>query len=358
MAGVDAIDQDKVDAFAERLFGDLNSGMTCVNLYIGHKLGLFEALHQSGPVTPRDFAQRTGNSERYMREWLCCLAAGHYIDYDASAEKFSLSGEHARVLIDPDDPSYALGVMGWIPSVMGALPMLMEAFRTGGGVPLDQYGMDFVEAQGFGTRPMFKNDYVSTWIPAMPDIHTRLQQGGRVAEVGCGIGWSSIALAQGFPSIRVEGIDPDEASIKEARRNAAQAGVSDRVIFHRSTVESAPCRGPYALVTAFECIHDMPYPVEALRQMRQLASPGGTVLIADERVADTLEENRNFMGHLYYNFSVLHCLPQAMIFPNAAGTGTVITPSTMRRYAAEAGFIQVDVLPIENPMFRFYRLTP
>jgi hypothetical protein len=102
----------------------------------------------------------------------------------------------------------------------------------------------------------------------------------------------------------------------------------------------------------------MPYPVEALRAMRQLASPGGTVLIADERVEDTLEENRNFMGHLYYNFSVLHCLPQAMVFPNAAGTGTVITPSTLGRYAAEAGFGQLDVLPIENPMFRFYRLTP
>jgi 2-polyprenyl-3-methyl-5-hydroxy-6-metoxy-1,4-benzoquinol methylase len=303
-------------------------------------------------------ARRTGNAERYLREWLSCLAAGGYIDYDASAEEFSLSAEHARVLIDPDNPSYALGVMGWIPSVTGVLPTLMEAFRTGGGVPLEDYGMDFVEAQGFGTRPMFKHDYVSSWIPAIPEVHSRLQQGGRVAEVGCGIGWSSIALAQGFPGIRVEGIDPDEASINEARRNAAQAGVSDRVIFHQSTVESAPCQGPYDLVTAFECIHDMPYPVEALRAMRQLASPGGTVLIADERVEDTLEENRNFMGHLYYNFSVLHCLPQAMVFPKAAGTGTVITPSTLGRYAAEAGFGQLDVLPIENPMFRFYRLTP
>ena len=358
MASANAIDQQKVDAFAERLFGDLNSGMTCISLYIGHKLGLFDTLNEAGPVTSQEFAQRTGNAERYMKEWLSCLAAGGYIDYDAQLKKFSLSAEHARVLIDPDNPSFAVGVMGWIPSVIGALPTLMEAFRTGGGVPLEEYGMDFVEAQGFGTRPMFKNDYVSTWIPAMPDIHARLQQGGRVAEVGCGIGWSSIALAQGFPSTQVEGIDPDEASIREARRNAAESGVSNQVRFHLSTVEEAPCQGPYDLVTAFECIHDMPYPVEALRQMRQLASPGGTVLIADELVEDTLEENCNFMGHLFYNFSVLHCLPQAMVYPNAAGTGAVITPSTMRSYAEEAGFSRVDVLPIENPMFRFYRLTP
>lgn len=352
------VDQQKVDTFAERLFGDLNAGMTCITLYVGHKLGLFDALNQAGPVTSQQFAQLTGNSERYMREWLFCLAAGEYIDYDAASETFSLSTEHAQVLIDPDNPSYALGVMAWIPSVMGALPTLMEAFRTGGGVPLEEYGRDFVDAQGFCNRPMFKNDYVSTWIPAMPDVHTKLQQGGRVAEVGCGIGWSSIALAQGFPNAQVEGIDPDEASIKEARRNAAESGVSNQVTFHLKTVEEAPCQGPYDLVTAFECIHDMPYPVEALRQMRQLALPGGAVLIADEKVEDTLEENTNFMGHLYYNFSVLHCLPQAMVFPNTAGTGTVITPSTMRKYAAEAGFSQVDVLPIENPMFRFYRLTP
>ena len=262
MASANAIDQQKIDAFAERLFGDLNSGMTCISLYIGHKLGLFDALNEAGPLTYQEFAQRTGNAERYMKEWLSCLAAGGYIDYDAQLKKFSLSAEHARVLIDPDNPSFAVGVMGWIPSLIGALPTLMEAFRTGGGVPLEEYGMDFVEAQGFGTRPMFKNDYVSTWIPAMPDIHARLQQGGRVAEVGCGIGWSSIALAQGFPSTQVEGIDPDEASIREARRNAAETGVSNQVRFHLSTIEEAPCQGPYDLVTAFECIHDMPYPVE------------------------------------------------------------------------------------------------
>jgi 2-polyprenyl-3-methyl-5-hydroxy-6-metoxy-1,4-benzoquinol methylase len=200
--------------------------------------------------------------------------------------------------------------------------------------------------------------YVSKWIPALPDIESRLKNGGRVAEVGCGIGWSAVALAKGFPKARIDAIDPDEASVKEARRNAEESGVASQVTFHQATIEEASCQAPYDLVTAFECLHDMAYPVAALQRMRELAAPNGAVLIADEAVEDTLEDNCNFMGHLFYNFSVLHCLPQAMVYPNAAGTGTVITPSTVKKYATEAGFARVDILPIENPMFRFYRLTP
>jgi 2-polyprenyl-3-methyl-5-hydroxy-6-metoxy-1,4-benzoquinol methylase len=186
----------------------------------------------------------------------------------------------------------------------------------------------------------------------------RLEVGARVADIGCGLGWSSIALAGAFPKTRIDALDVDEASITEARRQAAAAGVADRITFHRAAAEDAPVRGPYDLVTAFECLHDMPYPVRALRGMRELAGPGGTVLVADEAVGDTLDENRSFVGRLNYNFSVLHCLPQALVFPDAAGTGTVIRPSTLRRYAEEAGFSRVETLPIDNPLWRFYRLTP
>jgi 2-polyprenyl-3-methyl-5-hydroxy-6-metoxy-1,4-benzoquinol methylase len=209
-----------------------------------------------------------------------------------------------------------------------------------------------------GNRPMFVNDYVAKWIPAMPDIETRLQAGGRVAEIGCGVGWSSISLAQGFPNIQIDAVDVDAASIKQAQHNAQQAGVTDRIVFHLASAEEAPLSGSYDLVTAFEVIHDMAYPVKALRRMHELAAPDGAVLIADEAVGESLAENRNFLGHLMYNFSVLHCLPQAMVYPGAAGTGTIMRPSTLRDYAQEAGFTQVDVLPIENPFWRFYRLTP
>ncbi len=234
----------------------------------------------------------------------------------------------------------------------------MEAFRTGSGVPYDSYGPDLLEAIGMGNRPQFVNNYVTKWIPAMPNIENRLKTGGRVLEVGCGVGWSSIVLAQGFPRTQIDAIDVDSASIEKARDNAKQAGAAKRITFHLGPIEESSLRGPYDLVTSFECIHDLMYPVKALRRMREMATPNGTVLVADEAVGDTLEENSNFLGHLMYNFSVLHCLPQGMISPDSAATGTVISPSKMRTYATDAGFTRVDILPIENPSWRLYRLTP
>ena len=352
------MDEQKVEAFVERLFTELNAGMSCLSLYVGHRLGLFHALADVEGATSSELAETTKYNERYVREWLECMAAGSYLEHDAQSGRFSLPAEHAAALLDPDSPSSAIGVIGWIPSFASILPDLMEAFTTGGGVPYEAYGRDMMMAQGLSTRPMFINDYASMWIPAMPDVERRLKAGGRVAEVGCGIGWSSIALARGFPNTHIDAIDPDEESVAEARRNVEEAGVSSQITFHMTTAEEAPVQGPYDLVTAFECIHDLPYPVQVLRRMRELASPGGTVLIADEAVEDTLEENTNFMGHMFYNYSLLHCLPQAMGFPNSAATGTVIKPSTLRRYAEEAGFTKVDVLPIENAPIRFYRLTP
>ena len=352
------MDEAKIEALQERLFAELNGGMSILNMYLGDRLGLFTALVETGPVTVEAFAAKTSTNERYIREWLECMAAGRYLDYDSRASTFSLSPEHAVVFTDPDHPASGMGVFGWLSSFTGILPKLMEAFRTGAGVPYEEYGIDMVNGQGLLTKPMFIHDYVETWIPAMPDIQSRLQAGGRVAEVGCGVGWSAIAVAKAFPDVSVDAIDPDEMSLVEARNNVATAGVADQITFHSTTVEDAPVRGPYDLVTAFECLHDMPYPVQALASMRELAAPDGAVLIADEAVADTLEENTNFMGHLFYNFSVLHCLPQAMGFPDSAQTGTVIKPSTVRRYAEEAGFSSVEVLDIENPQFRFYRLNP
>ena len=161
-----------------------------------------------------------------------------------------------------------------------------------------------------------------------------------------------------MPGVHIDSVEPDRLSQELARENAAESDVSDSITFHDTTIEDAPIDGPYDLVWGFECLHDMPYPVSVLSRMRELAGPDGAVLIADELVEDSLPENTNFMGHLFYNFSILHCLPQAMVFPDAAGTGTVITPSTLRRYAAEAGFSSVDILPIENFQFRFYRLNP
>jgi 2-polyprenyl-3-methyl-5-hydroxy-6-metoxy-1,4-benzoquinol methylase len=352
------MDQAKVDAFAERLFAEVNAAMSCLNLYLGHRLGLFRAVADAGPVTPAALAGLTGLAERYLREWLECMAANGYLDHTPDTGRFLLSPEHAVVFLDGNNPAYAAPFVCYVPSFARVLELLMAAFRSGGGVPYEAYGADTLEGIGMGNRPMYVNDYVARWMPTMPDVEARLRAGGRVADVGCGLGWSSICLATGFARVRIDAVDVDAASIDQARRNAHEAEVSDRITFHLSAIEDAPLRGPYDLVTAFESLHDMPYPVKALRRMRELAAPNGAVLVADEAVGETLEENGSFVGRLNYNFSVLHCLPQAMVFPGAAGTGTVIRPSTLRAYARDAGFTRVDVLPIEHPLWRFYRLTP
>ena len=353
-----AMDQGRIDQVGERLFGDVNGAMTVLNVYLGHRLGFFRALAASGPATPAELARETGCAERYVREWLECMAVNEYLAHEPGSDCFTLPAEHAAVLADPESPAFAAPFTCFIPSLAQAVPQVLEAFRSGGGVPYEDYGADVREAIGAGNRPMFVNDYVRKWIAAMPDVAARLRAGGRVADIGCGVGWSSISLAQGIPAIQVDAVEPDAASVAEARANAAAAGVAHQIEFHEATAETAILPGRYDLVTAFECLHDMAYPVAALRRMRTLAGPDGAVLVAEEAVGETLEDNHTFLGRLNYNFSVLHCLPQAMIYPGAAGTGTVIRPSTLRQYARAARFARVDVLPIENPLWRFYRLTP
>jgi 2-polyprenyl-3-methyl-5-hydroxy-6-metoxy-1,4-benzoquinol methylase len=319
---------------------------------------LFHTIGKIGPVGPTELAEKTHLSERYLREWLGCMASNGYLEHDSAEGRFGLTPEQAAILTDRDSRTYMIPYVCYLPSFSSVLGDLSTAFRNGGGVPFEKYGADLVEAIGIGNRPWFVNDYVAKWIPAMPDIQTRLTQGGRVAEMGCGMGWSSIALALGFPNIRLDAVDADHSSIQQAQQNARLAGVENRITFHRASIEDSTIKGPYDLVTAFECIHDLAYPVRALRRMRELVDPRGSVLVADEAVGETIEENSNPLGQMMYNFSVLHCLPSAVGFPGSAATGAVIAPSTMRAYAAEAGFRSVEVLAVENPIWRFYKLIP
>jgi len=349
-------DQAKAEALSERIFNEINGAMSALSLYVGYRLGLFRALADTGPTTPSDLAKRTGYHERYVREWLEGMAAGRYVAYDTDVHRFSLTPDQSAVYLEADHPAHALPNVAFIPSLAGVLPKLLRAFREGGGVPFEEYGQDLVDAQGAGYHPMFVNELAGTWIAAMPDVEAKLRRGGRVVDVGCGVGWSAITLARAFPKARIDGVDPDARSIEQARRNAEEARVADGVRFEQSGIEQASLEGPYDLATLFECLHDMAYPLEALRAVRRLLAPDGAVLITDEKVGETLEENTNVLGQLYYNFSLLHCLPQAMAHPGSAATGAVIKPSTVRRYALEAGFSRFEILRVENPLFRLYRL--
>ena len=351
------MNQNIVDQLAERVINETNSAISCLTLYLGHKLDLFNSLRKEGPITTEELSKKTKYSERYLREWLECMTVNGYIDYDPITKRFSILGEHARVLCDRDSIAYTIPFVYWVPTLSLAMDKLLEAFRTGEGVPYSTYGKEVLFAQGEGNRPMFIND-ITRWISSMPDIESKLRsQGGHILDVGCGDGWASISLAKSYPLVKIDAIDVDLSSINNASTNIEKAGLSDRISIHASPIEKATLKEKYDLVMTFESVHDMAYPIEALKKMKDMVSSNGAVLVGDVKMKDKLEEKNDFPGRLYYNFSVLLCLPQSMEYPNSAATGAAMTPSSFRKYAKEAGFSKVDILPIEHFMWQFYRLT-
>jgi len=352
---------EQAGALVERLFGDLLGAITTYGVYLGDRLGLYEALTEAGPSTASEVAARAGIAERYAREWLESQAADgilEVIDTSATPEarQFVLPAGHAEVLTDGDSLNYFAPFMNLLVTGGLQMPALLEAYRTGGGVGWDEFGNEMRQLQGDANRPMFLNQLAREYLPQLPDLHARLQQpGARVADIGTGMGWSAIAVAEAYPNVVVDGYDLDEPAIEQARLNAEAHGVSDRVTFH--TMDAAEADGTYDLVWAFECIHDMPKPASVLGAMRKLAGSDGTVIVTDEAVAEQFEAPANEVDRLFYGYSLLVCLPDGLSHPESVATGTVMRPDTLRAYAREAGFADIDVLPLENDFFRFYQLS-
>jgi ubiquinone/menaquinone biosynthesis C-methylase UbiE len=353
------------DALAERLGAAALGAYELLTVYLGERLGLYHALSERGALTPGELAEAAGIHPRYAREWLEQQAVAgilEVVEEGGSPEerRFRLPAGHEEVLLDPESLSYIVPMARFAVTFAGVVPKLDEAFRTGGGVPWSEFGTDGLEAQGAANRPQFAKLLGAEWLPAMPDVHERLQAEppAVVADIACGVGWSSLAIARAYPLARVDGYDVDEASVERARVNAAEAGFSDRVEFHVADASEPELAGRYDLVTVFEAIHDMSRPVEALRTARQLAGEDGAVLVVDEKVADSFTAPGDEIERLMYTYSVLCCLAAGMSEEPSAQTGTVMRTDTLRRYADEAGFADVEVLPIEHDFFRFYRLRP
>lgn len=351
------------DDLVERLFGAVLGAMDVFAVYLGDKLGFYRALDEVGPATSGELARRTGTAERYVREWLEQQAVTGILLCDdptaaAHERRYRLPDGYGTVLVDPESLAAMAPLAQVFVGCVKPLPQLLEAFRTGGGVPYEDYGPDLHEGQAGTTRPQFHHLLGQEWIPAMPDIHARLQASppARVADIGMGLGWSSIAIARTYPNVHVDGFDLDEASVRAAQANAKAAGVAHRVTFHHRDAGDPELAGRYEFALAIECIHDMSNPVEVLSGMRRLVGDGGTVLIVDEKVADWFTAPGDDVERMMYGWSILHCLPVGMVEQPSAETGTVIRESIMRRYAEGAGFREVAVLPIEHDFFRFYRL--
>lgn len=350
------------DAFAERIFGSILGAIEVQAVFLGDRLGYYRSLADDGPATSVELAERTGTAERYAREWLEQQAATGYLTVDDAGaapteRRFTLPDAHAPVLADPLSLRYMAPFAVLLASLGKQLDALVDAYRTGGGVSWEQHGRDARESQGAANRPLFLGPLAREYLPSLPALDAALRAGGRVADIGCGLGWSSIGIALGYPEASIDGYDLDTASVEEATRLAEQSGVADRVRFHAVDAATAGLDGTYQLVTAFECLHDMADPVAVLRTMRALAAADGTVLVMDENVDDVFTAPAGDVDRLMYGYSLLGCLPDGLSHPGGVGTGTVMRPATLEAYATEAGFERVEVLPIENDFFRFYRLA-
>jgi len=352
------------EAFAGRLLESALSTMETCCVYLGARLGLYRALHERGPCTPAGLAGAAGIDRRYAREWLEQQAMAGILEADAAADSearcYALPAEHAEVLLDSDSLSWLAPVVQLVVGLTGPLPALLQAFRTGEGVAWSAYGVDAREGQAGQNRPAFLTLLGTEWLPAIGDIHARLcaDPPARVADVACGAAWSSIGIARAYPKVQVDAFDLDDASVAMARANVAEAGLAHRVRVAAVDAGDPALAGRYDLVAIFEALHDMSRPVEVLRKARAMLAPGGAVLVMDERVAETFQAPGDTIERMMYGFSVLSCLPAGLAEQPSAGTGTVMRPATLRAYALEAGFLDVEVLPIAHNLFRFYRLHP
>ena len=357
---------EQAGALAGRLFEAALGSLELYSVYLGLELGLYAALHDAGTLTPPGLAAAADIEERYAREWLEQQAVSGCVeveDPDASPgeRRYRLPAGHAEALLDPESLNYVGPFGQFLLCVPPAIPALLEAYRTGGGVHYSLYDPYHREGQGAFNRPTFTRLLVSEWLTdGVPDVHARLlaDPPARVADIGCGLGWSSIAIARGYPDVRVDGFDVDAPSLAIARNHAAEAGVADRVSFAVRDITDPALAGAYDLVVMFEVLHDLSRPVEALRNIRRLLAPGGTLLVMDERVAEGFTAPGDEVERFMYVASVLHCLPAAMVEQPSTATGTVLRPTTVQRLATEAGFTRVEVVPIEHDFFRFYRLEP
>ena len=334
------VDQAKLDEFLHRFVGDLGATVQAAGVVLGDALGLYKALAAAGPATPAELATRTGTHERYVTEWLAGQAAGGYVTYDDGL--FSLSPEQATALADESSPAFVPGAFQLACASLRDEPRLLDAFRTGEGMGWHEHGDGvFAGCERF-FRPGYAANLVDAWIPALDGVREKLEQGARVADVGCGYGASTVLMAQAFPASTFTGLDYHEGSVEQARSRAADAGLGDRCRFEVMPAADLPADG-YDLVTTFDCLHDMGDPVAAARRIRSALGPDGTWLLVEPAAGDTVEDNLNPVGRVYYGFSTLLCVPNALSQGGTRSLGAQAGPARLRELVTEAGFSRFRV---------------
>ncbi|MFL6255687.1 MAG: class I SAM-dependent methyltransferase [Pyrinomonadaceae bacterium] len=330
------INQEKLEAFLGKVVTDFGAALSSQLVYIGQKLGLYKALAEAGPSTPAELAGRTGTQERYVREWLVNQASGGYVEYDPGASRFHLSPEQAAALADEESPAFVGGAFYLIKAMGSAAPRIAEHFRGGGGMLWGEHDPDlFVGTERF-FRPGYRAHLTGDWIPALTGVEEKLKAGGKVADVGCGHGASTIIMAQAYPNSRFYGFDNHESSIEHARRAAEEAGVAERTTFEAVSASEIP-EGPYDLVCFFDCLHDMGDPAGAARRAAEVLAENGSALIVEPMAGDTVEENINIIGRTFSAASTLCCTSNSLALGGPA-LGAVATEDALREVVIGAGF--------------------
>lgn len=332
------INEDKMHQFVGKVIGDFGASLSSALVYIGQKLGLYEAMVAAGPITPAELAQQTNTNERYVREWLINQAAGGYADYSPERGRYSLSPEQAVALTEESSPFYVGGGFFVVKAMTQAVERIESHFRDGSGMLWGEHHPDlFIGTERF-FRPGYSAHLIANWIPALTGIEEKLKAGGKVADVGCGHGASTIIMAKAYPNSQFWAFDNHEASIAHARETAEAAGVSDRVQFEVANAQNLPDR-QYDLITFFDCLHDMGDPVGACRRAAEVLAPNGSALIVEPMAGNTVEENFNPIGRTFAGASTLCCTSNSMALSGPA-LGAVATEEAIRNVVLAGGFTQ------------------
>jgi ubiquinone/menaquinone biosynthesis C-methylase UbiE len=331
-----AINEDKLMDFLHRFVGDLGATVAAGSVVVGDRLGLYRAL-AGQRQRPSELASRTGTSPRYVEEWLRGQAAGGYVEYHPDDGTYSLTEEQAFALTDPDGPVYLPGAFQLALGTLRAEPQITEAFRTGEGIGWHQHDADvFTGCERF-FRPGYSANLISSWLPALDGMEAKLRHGAVVADVGCGHGASTLLMAAAYPNSAFVGSDYHDESIAQARKRAGESDVEDRVSFEVASAQSFNS-GPYDLVTTFDALHDMGDPLGAARHIRDVLKPDGTWMVVEPAAGDSVSDNLNPVGRVYYGFSTFLCVPSALSQHGGYALGAQAGPEPIRRLATDAGF--------------------
>lgn len=349
------VEQERAQAFLGQVFGDLTGLTNTALASIGDRLGLFKDLVTGGPATSSELATRTGLNERYLREWLGGMASAGYLTYDPGAGRFALPPAHAPTLADEGGPHFLGGVQQEMLGTLVTLGRVITAFRQGGGVAPADFASDTWEGIERFTNGWFNHLLVQQWLPLMPDVQAKLEQGAEVADIGCGHGRALIKLAQAFPNSRYVGFDLLSEQIVRARANAAAAGVSDRVRFEQQDA-AAGLPGLYDVITTFDVVHDAADPEGLLDAIRRALKPDGIYVCVDINCSDKLEENVGPKGAFFHGCSVLLCLTMSLA-EHGEGLGTLgLHEGKLRELCTQVGFGAVRTVPIQNPFNNLYEI--